>query len=276
MQRLRSGNVAFRVAIAGSSFFRLVDRIFEIQNQGVAMDEMNYEVWKEWGQDSFGRFDEHLACYYAAELKKCMLRHDARPRIMEVGFGNGAFLAYCRSRGYPICGVEIIDELVRRAREGGFEAYNDISALPPGVSYDLIFAFDVLEHIEAEALARFLRELKAKLAPDGLLIARFPNGDSPFGRSNQYGDVTHKTVIGSGSIRHLAASTGFDVVYCGSPAVPQTLRDFKFLLYRTLSWPLRFMIEKVLLFVYYPIRPITFEANLVARLKSQLKTSDSE
>lgn len=234
------------------------------------MDEINYEAWKEWEQDSFGCFDEHLASYYAAELKKCLPGRETRPRIMEVGFGNGAFLAFCRSRGYPICGVEIIDELVKRAHDGGFEAYAGISALPPGVSYDLIFAFDVLEHIEADTLVNFLRELRTKLAPGGLLVARFPNGDSPFGRSYQYGDVTHMTVIGSGRIKHLAACTGFDVVYCGSPAVPRTLRDFKFLLYRAVSWPFRFFIEKILTFVYYPVHPITFEANLVVRLKKPI------
>lgn len=230
------------------------------------MNDVSYETWKEWSVDSFGCLDGHLSNYYSAELEKCISRHEAKLRIMEVGFGNGSFLAFCRSRGYSVCGVDIIDELVRRAQDHGYEAYCEISNLPNEASYDLIFAFDVLEHIEAESLVGFLSELRTRLVPGGLLVLRFPNGDSPFARSYQYGDMTHKTVIGSGRIRHLAASAGFDVVYCGSPAVKLTFQEYKFLMYRVLSWPFRFLIERILNFLYYPVRPITFEANLVARL----------
>ena len=77
------------------------------------------------------------------------------------------------------------------------------------------------------------------LQPDGIIIARFPSGDSPFARSIQYSDLTHKTVIGTGIVRQLAQQTGFEVLQIRAPVLPvlgvgpiRGLRRFAVLLLR--------------------------------------------
>ena len=46
---------------------------------------------------------------------------------------------------------------------------------------------------------------------DGTLIvvSRFPNGQSPFGRVFQHGDFSHKSTLSTYKIEYLAALTGF-------------------------------------------------------------------
>ena len=56
---------------------------------------------------------------------------------------------------------------------------SDLSNLK-GDNYDLIVAFDVLEHIPQEDLPSF-KKVQRLLKEDGSFIARFPNCDSPFG-----------------------------------------------------------------------------------------------
>jgi hypothetical protein len=73
-----------------------------------------------------------------------------------------------------------------------------------------------MEHIPLETLPDFLCEVRRVLQPEGVFVARFPNGDSPFGLHVQNGDVTHKTSIGSIRARYLAAQAGMDVVFLWS------------------------------------------------------------
>lgn len=52
------------------------------------------------------------------------------------------------------------------------------------------------------------------------MIARFPNGDSPFGLVNQNGDVTHLNAIGSRKIEYYSTVLGFELVSCVGQAIP--------------------------------------------------------
>ena len=53
------------------------------------------------------------------------------------------------------------------------------------------------------------------------LSSPLPSGDSPFARSIQYSDVTHKTVIGTGIVRpQLAQHTGFGILQIRAPVLP--------------------------------------------------------
>src|SRR5688572_23382443 len=40
----------------------------------------------------------------------------ANASVLELGFGNGEFLDWCRMARHRVCGVELIPELVERAR----------------------------------------------------------------------------------------------------------------------------------------------------------------
>jgi len=168
-----------------------------------------YVQGKQWQTDSFGKPDD--GSYYDHEMKRVFDAPRTNLRIVEFGFGNGAFLGWARSRGHYVVGVEQIDELDRRARAAGFETAPSIDALlnSGAKSYDLVVAFDVLEHLSKDELVTFLEGTISLLRSGGALLARFPNGDSPFGLRHQNGDITHCLSIGEYSVAQLIDRIGF-------------------------------------------------------------------
>jgi SAM-dependent methyltransferase len=171
----------------------------------------SYSAWKNWTRESFATLTPAAARYFDAELARLgprRIRH-----ALEIGFGNGTFLRYARDRGWDVSGTEAIPGLVERAREAGFDAHAaDALDRLAAARFDLIVAFDVLEHIPQQHIPPFLRSLARLLAPGGSMLFRFPNADSPFGRPYQHGDVTHCTYVGEAKLRHLARVSGLTVV----------------------------------------------------------------
>jgi SAM-dependent methyltransferase len=168
-----------------------------------------YVEWKSW-RGTFAASDRE-ARYYTAEFDGIAL---AGKRVLEIGFGNGSFLAWARSQGAAVTGTEAIDLLIEQARANGYDAQPAAltDLVSAGRQFDLVVAFDVLEHWSRRELVANLRQIHALLACDGMLLARFPNGHSPFGRLHQHGDLTHVTALSATSTTQLARMTGFAVV----------------------------------------------------------------
>ncbi|WP_350347307.1 class I SAM-dependent methyltransferase [Agromyces sp. G08B096] len=169
-----------------------------------------YLVWKGWGTD-FAKLKPGDVQYYDSELRDVInLRGDLR--VLEVGFGNGAFLAYCASRSWTVTGTELLADLVAIAREAGFDAHHaaDLGALPDA-AFDLIVAFDVFEHIPPSESVGFLRSLATKLAPGGRIVLRFPNVDTWIGNPLQHGDVTHVNDIGVLKMEYYAREAALEL-----------------------------------------------------------------
>ncbi|PUE17944.1 class I SAM-dependent methyltransferase [Limnohabitans sp. WS1] len=179
-----------------------------------------YEGWKNWSAGSFGACDESSAAYFAAEAKRSGLGRLNGLRVIEIGFGNGVFADWCRKCGANYSGTEVIPELVDRGRHSGFDmhlATAGLGALGAAGSADLVCSWDVFEHIEIEHLRGLLAEVRTLLRSGGVLIARFPSGDSPFARAIQYGDLTHRTIVGSSAVNQLANELDFQVVQIREP-----------------------------------------------------------
>ena len=56
---------------------------------------------------------------------------------------------------------------------------------------------------------------------------RVPNGESPFGRQNQHGDLTHQTTLGLSKFRQIASRCGLQVVWYGDVPRHVTTRGLK-------------------------------------------------
>ncbi|GAC1375454.1 MAG: hypothetical protein NVSMB40_13410 [Aquirhabdus sp.] len=174
----------------------------------------SYLVGKNWGED-FGILDDYTRRYYDIELKEVTSNLDNKNiKVLEIGFGNGGFLTYAREKNWDIYGVEINDDLIATAKEKGFKACGSIDFLNDG-TFDLIVAFDVLEHILPSDIIEFVNTIKSKLKKDGYFLARFPNGDSPIGMRNQNGDLTHVNAIGSEKIYQISRICNFEIHYLG-------------------------------------------------------------
>jgi len=183
-----------------------------------------YEGWKQWDKATFGTWSAVEAGYFSAELRRAGIESCEGLRIYEIGFGNGAFAGYVRSMGGEYFGSELNEVLLKRAKEFGLDVFDggikQMLATDKQESVDVVVAFDVLEHLDMEGIKSFLLDSGALLIPGGVVLARVPSGDSPFGRSIFHGDVTHRTALGSSAIRQLASQTGFEVTDIGPPRLP--------------------------------------------------------
>lgn len=226
----------------------------------------SYLDWKNWDAARFGQSGVEEQAYFAKLL--ALAGPLPGKDVCEVGFGNGALLAYLGARGYRASGVELQQELVTRANANGIEAVTDIAGFPPQQRFDLILLIDVIEHIDQREIPAFLATMKARLTPAGKIIARFPNGDSPFGLKNQNGDVTHITVIGSKKLGYLARRAGLAVDYLGGEPLPIRGGSLTKQIKKALSIPLRFLLRKLLTtFLTLPLDKSFFSQNLVAVLR---------
>lgn len=173
----------------------------------------SYLVGKNWSED-FGILDDYTRQYYDIELKEVTSNFDNNIKVLEIGFGNGGFLTYAREKNWDIYGVEINNDLIATAKEKGFQAYRSIDLLNDG-TFDLIVAFDVLEHIPPSDIIEFVNTIKNKLKKDSYFLARFPNGDSPIGMRNQNGDLTHVNAIGTEKIIQISRICNLKIHYVG-------------------------------------------------------------
>ncbi|HKE48251.1 MAG TPA: class I SAM-dependent methyltransferase [Rhodanobacteraceae bacterium] len=223
----------------------------------------NYTQWKQW-DGAFAPADRE-ARYFAAEFRDIPLRDK---RVLEIGFGNGSFLAWAKGEGARVAGIEINPEMREAARAHGFETFEipltELAALD--ARYDLVVAFDVLEHWDTDELVANFRAIRALLAPGGLFVSRFPNGQSPFGRVFQHGDFSHQSILSTYKIEYLAGVAGFEIVRidnpCRVPSKPGPLASVRhWWMARRRRW-----IERSIARLY-GIRKLPLDPNLVAVLK---------
>lgn len=101
-----------------------------------------------------------------------------RPRVLEVGCGNGTVLAMLRRRFADalVIGMDRFVEGLREAqpRAGCPVVQADLHHAPFGRDFDLVGLFDVLEHLPDDLAA--LRDAGRLLRPGGLLVLTVPAG----------------------------------------------------------------------------------------------------
>ncbi|MFC1539560.1 class I SAM-dependent methyltransferase [Candidatus Latescibacterota bacterium] len=136
--------------------------------------------------------------------------------IVDLACGNGKLLYFFKQRGFTnITGVDISPEQVMFARKvvsnvilaninDFLDDYQE--------TFDLITGFDIIEHFNKDEVLNFLDNCYAALKPNGRIILKTLNADSPFGVSIHYGDFTHETGFTPESLAHLLRLCGFDSI----------------------------------------------------------------
>jgi SAM-dependent methyltransferase len=230
-----------------------------------------YGHWKNWRAEDFGIFEDAQSHYFQWHVDRATGLTGRRLRVLELGYGNGAFMGWARANGHDIVGVELNPHLIVGARAAGYSAVPTVSELPTGQEFDLVVGFDVLEHIGPDELPRTLLSLRDRLAEDGRMMFRFPNAESPLGCVYQNGDVTHVNALGVSKIRQLSASLDLHLLHWGEPlpwrVLPMRKRPKAWLVERWRSF-LEWAIGDVLIG-----HPISFTANEVVVLRPSIRRS---
>lgn len=229
-----------------------------------------YIEWKVWRAENFGRYNNIDRIHFVAELKAADVRVTKDSRVLEIGFGNATFAGWAREMSQHYVGTETNPELVERARQIGIEAHlgtTDLETVASGRHFDLIVAFDVLEHLEMTDIIALLNSAKRCLSDDGRIVFRVPSGDSPFSGPLMYGDITHKTKLGSKAIVQLATLTGLEVVSTHNATLPILGMGVRVAIESAIVATLRILIGAVIRVAFNGNKHAVISNNMVAVLQ---------
>jgi len=111
----------------------------------------------------------------------------AKGRLLDIGCGNGYFLALCRSKGYEVQGIDISEWAAKYATEtlGLPVRVGQIDDMElPGRHFDIITLWHSLEHTRNPRYA--IERAKDWLKANGILVIEVPNYEGRDARS--YGE----------------------------------------------------------------------------------------
>jgi 2-polyprenyl-3-methyl-5-hydroxy-6-metoxy-1,4-benzoquinol methylase len=227
-----------------------------------------YDTFKGW--HNYFQYSEEQNRYFTKEFQGFPL---TGKRILEIGYGEGSLLAWMRDQGAHVVGVELNERSLEEATKQGISAFSDLeSAFKEKTKpFDLIVAFDVFEHLQVEEINSLLGQAKGNLSANGCLFIRVPNGRSPWGLVNQYGDLTHCTVLSDLRLQQLALNAGYTLKSCRDQAQVTRKRLRKRMLDIVFHFARRtvdFLIRRI-----YGFGNIPLGSNIVAILAPQ-KTHD--
>ncbi len=169
-----------------------------------------------------------------------ILRQDRR--ILDVGCGTGFLLKALEVEGYEhLWGVERDENQYRQAGrrlEHAKLAHRDAFDFlrDSGEKFDIIFFYDLIEHIAKDQIVPLLRLAQESLEPGGALIVKTPNADCPFAASRmRYIDFTHEVMFNEESLKMVLRQAGFAEIACRPTRCPPGLRRLPVALLRAMA-----------------------------------------
>lgn len=145
-------------------------------------------------------------------------RFPSRGRLLDVGCGNGAFLARAREMGWDVAGLEPDGKAVAACHAAGLDVREgDLASTPPSWAgrFDVITMSHAIEHVADPAVD--LAQLFQLLKPGGILWLALPNpqsfGARLFGAAwRELHPPYHLCVVSQSRIRALLAELGFSSI----------------------------------------------------------------
>jgi len=196
----------------------------------------SYKEWKGWHQ-LFNPSAQEKALF---EKEFCSLNLSGK-KFLDFGFGSGALLAWAKSKGSDITGIEIQNALIESAEQLNIPAHTSTKHLNDN-TFDVICFFDVLEHVPKDEIHGLLQE-SYRIAKTGCtLIIRVPNCQSPAGLANQFADPTHISMLSGPILKAFLEDAHFKNIYVREAHLQPSANSLNRLL-RMLSKPLIYCFE---------------------------------
>ncbi len=159
-----------------------------------------------------------LYAHYDYKIYPIIKNYNKSASILELGCGPGYLLNYLRMKGFEnSLGIDISSEQIEIATLKGNNVVEGdaIDFLRNSQnSFDMIFAFDFIEHFTKDELLEIAKLVYQKLNDGGVFIIRTPNGQGVFSGTVIYGDLTHQTIFNPNSLVQLLSHAGFNKVEC--------------------------------------------------------------
>jgi SAM-dependent methyltransferase len=159
---------------------------------------------------------------FAPRADRLQRAHPVPGRLLDLGMGDGAFLALMQARGWTVSGLDIEPDVVAFAKAHlGVEDCQALDVerdpLPPG-PFDAVTLWGVLQLAYRPRV--LLEKVRAVLAPGGVLAIGVANiegaGPRLFGEHWQgLGLPRHLVHFGPDSLQRLVREAGFQVVELG-------------------------------------------------------------
>ncbi|WYL98962.1 MAG: class I SAM-dependent methyltransferase [Gloeotrichia echinulata CP02] len=184
-----------------------------LKTDSLKIDYTRY--YEKWHSDT----PEHIQAmkqYFKGMLSQ-FLPPDKNIRILEVGCGMGFALLALQNLDYPFVeGIDIDKGQVQSCLnknlnvthvEDSVEYLKNFSH-----TYDLIFAFDVIEHVPYNAQLSFTNAIFNALKPNGQFVCTVPNANSGLASRWRYIDWTHHISFTEHSLDFLLYNAGFQSI----------------------------------------------------------------
>lgn len=149
--------------------------------------EWNTEHWHGDVEAFFGVGEERTRQLVDPVLRESGLA-PAAARAVEVGCGVGRFARALAARFGHVVGVDVSQEMIRKARELNppsrfpnltFEAGDGVTLPVRSDTAAFVFSYEVFQHMPSRpVIAENLREVARILAPDGVALLHFPCGQA--------------------------------------------------------------------------------------------------
>jgi len=153
-----------------------------------------------------------------SEIKKRQARYipyfEHHHPVLDIACGRGEFLELLKENAIPASGVELNPQMVGRCREKGLDvAEKGVFEYLGGIrdeSVGGIFAAQLIEHLDHEALLRLMALAFLKLRPGGLFVLETVNPASLFVFAHSlYLDPTHGRPYHPQTLEFLSRNLGF-------------------------------------------------------------------
>jgi len=168
---------------------RLIDRLTGSRTRGLAdFVQRAYLAHRfGYGRERFTQLQTlagvfvHARPTRRADLDFSVMLIPAMPggRLLDVGCGNGSFIARMHELGWDVAGTDVDADAVRRARlDSGLDVYEGTleGARFPVGSFDVVTLTHVVEHVDDPVA--LLAECRRILRPGGRVVATTPNVES--------------------------------------------------------------------------------------------------
>ena len=155
-------------------------------------------------------------------LKRCLLKKDNF--ILDVGCGGGGNILFLKNFG-SVSGIDASVDAINFCKNKGFEnlIMGTAENIPcPNSFFDLVTAFDVLEHLEDDLIV--LKEMKRIIKPGGLMMITVPA--FPFLWSPHDNYLGHRRRYRKAALLDQFVQSGLDIIessYFIIPTVPMII-----------------------------------------------------